>query len=107
MSDGTPVTPVEPLRQRLMRSLLYGRNVDRAAKARARVGLAMLAFSAVFAVIALRLVMYGVVGDSHGGRRGGSQDAIATARPDILARNGEILASVVLVASLFVVLRLL
>ena len=27
---------VEPWRQRLIRSLLYGRNVDRAAKARAR-----------------------------------------------------------------------
>ena len=31
--------PAEPWRQRLIRSLLYGRNVDRAAKARARVGL--------------------------------------------------------------------
>ena len=29
---------VEPWRQRLIRSLLYGRNVDRAEKARARVG---------------------------------------------------------------------
>jgi len=101
MSEDAPAAPVEPFRQRLIRSLLYGRNVDRAAKARARVGLAMLAFSAVFAVIALRLVMYGVVGDSHGGRRGGSQDAIATARPDILDRNGEILATDVKAASLF------
>lgn len=33
----------EPLRQRLIRSLLYGSNVDRAAKARARVGLAKVA----------------------------------------------------------------
>src|SRR4051812_27963337 len=44
--------PKEPLRQRLIRSLLYGRNVDRAAKARARVGFAMLAFVAIYAVIA-------------------------------------------------------
>jgi len=93
--------PNEPLIQRLVRSLLYGRNVDRAAKARARVGLAMLAFSLVFAIIAARLVMYAVVGDSHGSRRGGSQDAVATARPDILDRNGEILATDVKAPSLF------
>ena len=36
----TVVKPAEPWRQRLIRSLLYGRNVDRAAKARARVGFA-------------------------------------------------------------------
>ena len=43
MSAVTPAKPAqkptEPWRQRLIRSLLYGRNVDRAAKARARVGL--------------------------------------------------------------------
>ena len=100
MSDGVSVTSAEPLRQRLIRKLLYG-NVDRAAKARARVGLAMLAFSAVFAVIALRLVMYGVMGDTHNGRRGGAQDAVATARPDILDRNGEILATDIKAASLY------
>jgi cell division protein FtsI (penicillin-binding protein 3) len=100
MSDGASVAPAEPFRQRLIRKLLYG-NVDRAAKARARVGLAMLAFSAVFAIIALRLVMYGVMGDTHNGRRGGSQDAVATARPDILDRNGEILATDVKAPSLY------
>ena len=44
----------EPWRQRLVRSLLYGRNVDRAAKARARVGFTMVAFAGVYAVIAAR-----------------------------------------------------
>ncbi|BEV44960.1 penicillin-binding protein 2 [Afipia carboxidovorans] len=102
MSQTSPETgkPTEPFRQRLVRTLLYG-NVDRSAKARARVGLVMLAFTAVFAVIALRLVMYGVVGDNHGARRGSSQDAIATARPDILDRNGEILATDVKASSLY------
>ena len=93
--------PADPWRQGLIRMLLYGRNVDRAAKARARVGLAILAFSAVFAIIGARLVMYAVVGDSHGTRRTASQDAIATARPDILDRNGEILATDVKAPSLF------
>jgi cell division protein FtsI (penicillin-binding protein 3) len=93
--------PTEPWRQRLIRTLLYGRNVDRSAKARARVGLAMIAFAAVFTIIAGRLVMFAVVGDSHGTRRTAAQDAIATARPDIVDRNGAILATDVKTPSLF------
>ena len=93
--------PAEPWRQRLIRSLLYGRNVDRAAKARARVGFAVLAFGLVYAVLAGRLVMFAVGADSHGARRTASQDAIATARPDIVDRNGEVLATDVKAPSLF------
>jgi cell division protein FtsI (penicillin-binding protein 3) len=93
--------PAEPWRRRLIRSLLYGRNVDRAAKARARVGFVMLAFALVYLVIAGRLVMFAVVGDNHGARRTAAQDAIATARPDIVDRNGEILATDVKAPSLF------
>ena len=93
--------PPEPWRQRLIRTLLYGSNVDRSAKARVRVGLAIIAFAAVYAVIAGRLVMFAVGGDSHGIRRTASQDAIATARPDILDRNGAILATDVKTPSLF------
>jgi cell division protein FtsI (penicillin-binding protein 3) len=88
-------------RQRIIRGVLYGRNVDRAAKARARVGFAMLAFAAIYAVIGGRLIMFATVGDSHGSRRGPTQDAIATARPDIVDRNGEILATDVKAPSLF------
>ncbi|MBC7580109.1 MAG: penicillin-binding protein 2, partial [Tardiphaga sp.] len=61
--------PAEPWRQRLIRSLLYGRNVDRAAKARARVGLAMVAFGGIYGIIAIRLIMFAVAGDPHGERR--------------------------------------
>jgi cell division protein FtsI (penicillin-binding protein 3) len=93
--------PTEPWRQRLIRSLLYGRNVDRAAKARARVGFAILAFAAIYAVIGGRLVMFAVGGDNHGARRAAAQDAIATARPDIVDRNGEVLATDVKAPSLF------
>ncbi len=85
----------------LIRSLLYGSNVDRAAKARARVGLAILAFAAVYAIIAARLVMFALVSDSRIAHRVVSGDAIATARPDILDRNGEILATDVRVPSLY------
>ena len=91
----------EPWRRRMLRTLLYGRNVDRTAKARARIGLAMLAFAAVYAVIAVRLVMFAVVPESHFVRRGVARDAVATARPDILDRNGLILATDVRTPSLF------
>jgi cell division protein FtsI (penicillin-binding protein 3) len=90
-----------PWRRRLMLSLLYGRNVDRGAKARARVGLAILAFAAIYAVIGGRLVMFATVPDSHFVHRRSAQDRISTARPDILDRNGLILATDVRAPSLF------
>src|SRR2546426_9231149 len=105
MSGTPPVKPTErpaePWSQRLIRSLLYGRNVDRAAKARARVGLAMLAFALVYALIGSRLVMFAIGADAHSARRAASQEVVATARPDIVDRNGAILATDVKAASMF------
>ena len=94
------VTPAKP-RGGWLGTLLYGRNVDRTAKARTRVRLAMLGFAAVYLAIGVRLVMFAVVPESHFVRRGASRDAIATARPDILDRNGAILATDVRAPSLF------
>ncbi|MGB6540681.1 MAG: penicillin-binding transpeptidase domain-containing protein, partial [Xanthobacteraceae bacterium] len=94
------LTAARPWRPQLVRSLLYG-DIDRAAKARARVGLAILAFAVVYAIIAARLVMFALVADSRIAHHGGVGDAIATARPDILDRNGEILATDVRVPSLY------
>jgi len=93
--------PAEPWRRRLLRSLLYGRNSNRAAKARARVGLAIIGFAIVYGIIAVRLVMFAAVSDSRVAHRVVSGDAIATARPDILDRNGEVLATDVRVPSLY------
>ena len=45
--------------------------------------------------------MFAVVPESHFVRRGASRDAVATARPDILDRNGVILATDVRAPSLF------
>jgi len=87
-------------RQRVVRGLLYGQNVDRAARARVRVGLTILIFSLVYVVIGGRLVMFATFGEGHGSRRV-TQDAIATARPDIVDRNGQILATDVKTPSLF------
>ena len=71
-------------------------------KARARVGFAILAFAAIYAVIGGRLAMFALGADGHSSaRRAAAQDAIATARPDIVDRNGDILATDVKAPSLF------
>jgi cell division protein FtsI (penicillin-binding protein 3) len=101
IADAVSLAPAEPWRRWLMRTLLYGRNIDRGAKARARVGLAIVVFAAVYTVIAARLVMFAVVADSHVVHRVVSSDALATARPEILDRNGEVLATDVRVPSLY------
>jgi len=79
--------------QRFVRGLVYGRDVNREVKAKARIGLAILAFATVYLVIAGRLVLFALVHDEHSARRGSGQDAVATARPDILDRRGKILAT--------------
>jgi cell division protein FtsI (penicillin-binding protein 3) len=94
-------TNAEPWRRRMVRNLLYGRNVDRTVKSRARVGLAVVAFAAVYGIIAGRLVLFAVAPEAPSARHGGSSDAVATARPDITDRNGEVLATDVRVPSLF------
>ena len=96
-----PTKQPESRWQRVLRSLLYGHDVDRNVKAKARLGLAIVVFVGIFSVIAVRLVMFATVSDGHGGRRSVAQDAVATARPDILDRNGEILATDVKTPSLF------
>src|SRR5437016_7252305 len=87
--------------RRLSHALLYGPNVDRAAKAKARLGLAIAVFALGYGVIAGRLVMFAVAPESQLVRRSNAADAVATARPDILDRNGEILATDVRAASLY------
>jgi len=106
-TDATPVTslpapaPVRTdWRRTILRSLLYGRDVDRAAKTRARLGLAIVAFALGYAVIAGRLVMFAAQPEGHTGRHV-TPGLVGTARPDILDRNGEILATDVRVPSLF------
>lgn len=91
---------VEPKRP-WYRNIVYVRPVDRRVKARARVGLAILAFGVIYCVIAVRLMVFAVQSDPHAAQRRVSHDAVATARPDILDRNGRILATDVKTPSLF------
>lgn len=104
MSVAQPVPKTKPGEsrwQRALRSLLYGHDVDRNVKAKARLGLAIVAFAAIYGIIALRLVMFASVSDGHAGGRRVAQDAIATSRPDIVDRNGAVIATDVKTPSLF------
>ncbi len=63
--------------------------------------MAIIAFAAVYSIIVARLVMFALASNSHATHRVVSSDAIATARPDILDRNGIVLATDVRVPSLY------
>jgi cell division protein FtsI (penicillin-binding protein 3) len=101
MPSSRPTRPLKTRWQRFLHAMLYGRDVDRNVKAKARLGLAIVAFAIVYCVIAGRLVMFASRHDGQDGRHSVSQDAVATARPDILDRNGKILATDVKSPSLY------
>ena len=63
-----------PWRRRVMQALLYGSGIDRARKTRARLGLAILGFALVYAIIALRLVLYAALPDTRAVHRGGTDE---------------------------------
>ncbi|MCX8255882.1 MAG: penicillin-binding protein 2 [Beijerinckiaceae bacterium] len=66
-----------------------------------RTMLVAAAFSLVFMVIAGRLVMFGLKPLAEDKIRSAASDQVAAARPDILDRNGEVLATDVKVMSIF------
>ncbi len=66
-----------------------------------RIFITMIAFMAVYALIAGRLVLLGMADASEKSAFLDSSEAIKASRPDILDRNGEILATDIKTASLF------
>src|SRR5690242_3006186 len=101
LSAVTLADRIGPRLRHLIGKILYGSGVNRQVKARARIGLAIIAFAAVYSIIAARLVLFGLASNNHAAHRVVSSDAIATARPDILDRNGRVLATDVRVPSLY------
>ena len=61
-------TPAAPWHRRLVQALLYGNNVDRDRKARARLGLAMIGFALVYGTISVKLILFAAVPDIHAER---------------------------------------
>ncbi|MGU3497033.1 peptidoglycan D,D-transpeptidase FtsI family protein [Xanthobacteraceae bacterium A53D] len=84
----------------LVRGLLGLDRQDMETVTRARIRLVMVAFSLVFIAIAGRLAFLGITADPNGTRGGGSE-AVASARPDIVDRNGDVIAIDVRSPSLF------
>ncbi|MFG1461493.1 penicillin-binding protein 2 [Xanthobacter sp. DSM 24535] len=83
-----------------VRALFGLDRVDAQTVTRARLQLLVVTFSLVFMVIAGRLVFMAITSDPQGTRGGGSE-AVASARPDIIDRNGDTLAIDVKSPSLF------
>ncbi len=67
---------------------------------RSRIVIAVACFMAVYSVIAGRLVQYGLT-DLDDGRRFGVDDRIMAARPDLLDRRGNLLATDIRVPALY------
>lgn len=67
---------------------------------RARVVIAMVGFALLYGLVAGKLVLLTVSGDNEAGNPGAS-NLVAAARPDIVDRNGEILATDIRTVSLF------
>lgn len=70
-------------------------------KSRTRVGFVALAFTALFGIIGGRLAFIALAKDHGSAIRHAAGSAIAAARPDIVDRNGEVLATDVHVVSAF------
>ncbi len=68
---------------------------------KARVYVAMLAFACVYVAIAGRLVMLAQMEEAPSTAWISAQDSIAASRPDLVDRNGEILATDIKTASLY------
>src|SRR3989304_821657 len=68
---------------------------------RARIGLLILGFMLVFAIIGVRLMQLAVFPDGYFIKRNAASDATAAARPDIFDRSGRLIATDVRAPSLF------
>lgn len=80
---------------------LKGASKARHDQTKSRIGLTMMVFMLVYGVIGGRLVMLGTSEQTAAAARGSAASAIATARPNIVDRNGEILATDIKTSSLF------
>src|SRR5664279_2308302 len=88
-------------RPRIFKRLFTGLFAAKPDKSVFRIRLAAWIFLAVYGVIAARLIDFGLRLDSPQSVKHAAADAVAAARPDLLDRNGEILATDVKVMSVF------
>ena len=95
--DAAVATPRRGRMWRRFFKTLFSTNLD---KGRGRIRVIALCFVCLFATINVRLIYLGFKPDPQSIRRAAA-DALSGARPDILDRNGEVLATDVKVMSVF------
>ncbi|HEY8008491.1 MAG TPA: penicillin-binding protein 2 [Methylocella sp.] len=95
--------PMVPAGRRpgIVKKLFSGLSAAKPDKSVFRIRLAAWIFLAVYGVIAARLIDFGLRLDPPQSVKHAAADAVAAARPDLLDRNGEILATDVKVMSVF------
>jgi cell division protein FtsI (penicillin-binding protein 3) len=105
MSDQTAMQPDAPEHGMVApkRRLAWLRDVFRMSgeKSQPRVGLVILGFSVLFIAITGRLVMLATLPNEQVGLRRATSTAISSARPDIVDRNGTVLATDIRTVSVF------
>jgi cell division protein FtsI (penicillin-binding protein 3) len=93
-------SPTDGLASRL-RGAVKGFGGGRRAIFPSRIKLAIAAFALVYVAICGRLVMLAVAPDDEASARLGAEASLAVTRPDIIDRNGEMLATDIKVVSIF------
>lgn len=99
-ANGATVRPAGS-RVRGIESFLAGIFSARLGKSAPRIRLAAWVFLGVYGIIAAKLVDFGLRPDPPVSDRRAAADAVAAARPDLLDRNGELLATDIKVMSVF------
>ncbi len=92
---------VEPAGSRGRKNLFAGIFSARLDKSASRIKLATWLFLAIYGIIAAKLIDFGVHPDPLAGVRRAASEPAAAARPDLLDRNGELLATDIKVMSVF------
>jgi cell division protein FtsI (penicillin-binding protein 3) len=99
-ANGATVRPAGS-RVHVIESLFAGIFSARLEKSAPRIRLAAWVFLGVYGIIAGKLLDFGLRPDSPASVKRAAADAIAAARPDLLDRNGELLATDIKVMSVF------
>ena len=68
---------------------------------RRRVGITLMAFAAAFAIVSARLLQLGLAGEMEGPAQVVAQSETSIVRPEIFDRNGELMATNIVTATLF------
>ena len=100
MSDHPEPAAVSRRKARL-RAFLAKVFTTRMARSDRRIRMVAMVFALVYAVIGVRLVQIGIKPEAPAGIKGSAAEEISAARPDLLDRNGEILAADVKTVSVF------